>query len=857
MQTISRQSNNVLRTVISILLAFVLMVGQLPALAYANTTNEQAVTQQEDTAATSSSKTDSSDSSSPDDTSVSSGGVSEEPESTSTSEGDSEQTSAEDENNSATLDTSKSAETSKGDINPEISLNNSNAINDSQTQTDTYTHTYSDTNAGISLTLNATGMTGMMMQAYEPMLSLTGSAEKEGDRIDQARAALEAAGLESPEIEGVYSFGWGAPTGAVTSTTQFPEGTSAFSASIPASEGMTVYLVRGTVGGGVTATPVDAEISNGVAIVNLWTMDSAPDSSLLTELYNVACNCDGGTPGYEQSDSTKIAYYAVGKKGQTQTDTYTHTYSDTNAGISLTLNATGMTGMMMQAYEPMLSLTGSAEKEGDRIDQARAALEAAGLESPEIEGVYSFGWGAPTGAVTSTTQFPEGTSAFSASIPASEGMTVYLVRGTVGGGVTATPVDAEISNGVAIVNLWTMDSAPDSSLLTELYNVACNCDGGTPGYEQSDSTKIAYYAVGKKGQTQTDIPSVPMGIPYSSLSGDLAPGEYTVTANLVIKGEDNQVLQGVNVAILSDAFPPTASNPALNNARLTVEEDGTMLLHVELYNGPSDIITLQNIASGSNLEVVDIKRGTTAGHESGYGVEGENSYSPDRILEVDFKLLDKSGWYIPSDCQELNCIAPPGTDISFKDMPIYLVVDFNSAVSNSESWSKSFVDDATGVSITVNTTSNALADELENASLVATKNSDEVTYAAIRNQLGGKLYVDNPAFDVWRVQLVNWMGVAIDLDSSAKVSLQLPTDYVMPEIYQYSADSISEMIDSTLGDHSVEFESSSLGDFVLVDGSSSYRWQHFEITDVNGSDSHYLLDVSTKADSMSTSMVSS
>lgn len=72
MQTISRQSNNVLRTVISILLAFVLMVGQMPALAYADTTNEQAVTQQEDTAATSSSETDSSDSSSPDDTSDSS-----------------------------------------------------------------------------------------------------------------------------------------------------------------------------------------------------------------------------------------------------------------------------------------------------------------------------------------------------------------------------------------------------------------------------------------------------------------------------------------------------------------------------------------------------------------------------------------------------------------------------------------------------------------------------------------------------------------------------------------------------------------------------------------------------------------
>ena len=44
MQIISRQSNNVLRTVISILLAFVLMVGQMPALAYADTTNEQAVT---------------------------------------------------------------------------------------------------------------------------------------------------------------------------------------------------------------------------------------------------------------------------------------------------------------------------------------------------------------------------------------------------------------------------------------------------------------------------------------------------------------------------------------------------------------------------------------------------------------------------------------------------------------------------------------------------------------------------------------------------------------------------------------------------------------------------------------------
>lgn len=114
MQTISRQSNNVLRTVISILLAFVLMVGQMPALAYADTTNEQAVTQQEDTAATSSSETDSSDNSSPDDTGDSSAGATEESESTSTSDDSSEQTSTE----------------SKGS-----SVNNTNALNSEENLT--------------------------------------------------------------------------------------------------------------------------------------------------------------------------------------------------------------------------------------------------------------------------------------------------------------------------------------------------------------------------------------------------------------------------------------------------------------------------------------------------------------------------------------------------------------------------------------------------------------------------------------------------------------------------------------------------------------------------------------------------
>ncbi|WP_294438752.1 hypothetical protein [uncultured Slackia sp.] len=428
-----------------------------------------------------------------------------------------------------------------------------------------------------------------------------------------------------------------------------------------------------------------------------------------------------------------------------------------------------------------------------------------------------------------------------------------------GGGVTATPVDAAVSGGTASFELWGLGDEPDNSLLKALYNAALGTDGGEPGHEQTDATPIAYYAVVSDAPSVLPDPTAPVGIPASSLKQELEPGEYSVSANLVIKGEDNQVLKGVDVAMLSDEFPPTASNPAIDNATLTVSEDGDMVLHVELYNGPSDIITLQNIESGSNVEVLHVLRGTTAGHEGGYGIEGDNSWSADRILEVDFKLLDASGWYIPSNCRELNCINPPGTEISFKDMPIYLAIDFGNVKRNDGAegeWSKSFTDEATGVSVTVKTNSEEFASELEAAALHVEKNADEDAYNSAGELLGSNVYTDKPAFEMWNLSLRDAQGFDVSLDQMATAAITLPTSYGVSDVYSYDGSSANSL-DVSLSEGGVIFNAAALGAFLLVDGYSADRWQHFEIEDMNGTGSRYVLDVSDANDSMSTSMISS
>ncbi|MBQ9065953.1 MAG: hypothetical protein IJ133_00295 [Clostridia bacterium] len=60
------------------------------------------------------------------------------------------------------------------------------------------------------------------------------------------------------------------------------------------------------------------------------------------------------------------------------------------------------------------------------------------------------------------------------------------------------------------------------------------------------------------------------------------PGTYTVTANLVIDGSENQILKGWTAYLTNSAVPPTS--PVSDNATLVVGEDGSLTLTVKGLN---------------------------------------------------------------------------------------------------------------------------------------------------------------------------------------------------------------------------------------------------------------------------------
>ena len=84
-------------------------------------------------------------------------------------------------------------------------------------------------------------------------------------------------------------------------------------------------------------------------------------------------------------------------------------------------------------------------------------------------------------------------------------------------------------------------------------------------------------------------------------------GVYSVTANLYIPSYANQVLPGVQVYMQCPTMPPTV--PVSRSATLTIAEDGTRTVHIELSNEPADVFTLQQISGApGETEIVSAPR---------------------------------------------------------------------------------------------------------------------------------------------------------------------------------------------------------------------------------------------------------
>ena len=154
-----------------------------------------------------------------------------------------------------------------------------------------------------------------------------------------------------------------------------------------------------------------------------------------------------------------------------------------------------------------------------------------------------------------------------------------------------------------------------------------------------------------------------------------ANNTYTVTANLYVPGELNKQLPGVTAYMTNgnnplgiggyDSVAPTS--PVYDNAKLTVKNDGTIILNVPILN---PVFTLQSIGGCSNVSILEANRdnevyATTDGRASRNG----------RITNLELELSDKSGKYVFTDCVEfptllgIDWTVPLTLEVDLPDIP--------------------------------------------------------------------------------------------------------------------------------------------------------------------------------------------
>ena len=169
----------------------------------------------------------------------------------------------------------------------------------------------------------------------------------------------------------------------------------------------------------------------------------------------------------------------------------------------------------------------------------------------------------------------------------------------------------------------------------------------------------------------------------------LAPGAYTVDADLTVLGKNNQILNGTQVYLSNPAFPPTA--PVKQKGYLVVAEDGAMTLTMDGFNA---IFAQLNIESGAGVTVQEL-RWADSTCPGGKRIDG-----------ITLKIDNYNGYYNFSNCKQYA--TPFEMEVQ---MQLDLIVDFSTAVESyvrpgegETAYTKTFTDETTGISVQVDTT---------------------------------------------------------------------------------------------------------------------------------------------------------
>ena len=183
---------------------------------------------------------------------------------------------------------------------------------------------------------------------------------------------------------------------------------------------------------------------------------------------------------------------------------------------------------------------------------------------------------------------------------------------------------------------------------------------------------------------------IPNSLALGETKQSLAAGAYTVTANLYVAAEDNEVLKDTAAYLTNRSVPPLES--VQNNAKLYVDGDGKYQVTVTNLNS---FFALQQISSNDADMKARIAETQT--------VSDNPKYYNSRINTVTFNVDPTISTYRFDNCKEY---AVPFAGIApNKTMPLTLSIDFDSAKwgfndQNLNMVSRNFSDDYTECDIT-------------------------------------------------------------------------------------------------------------------------------------------------------------
>ena len=296
--------------------------------------------------------------------------------------------------------------------------------------------------------------------------------------------------------------------------------------------------------------------------------------------------------------------------------------------------------------------------------------------------------------------------------------------------------------------------------------------------------------------------------------GTFAEGTYTVTANLYIRGEDNNVLPGVTAYMTNPNLPPTS--PMSNNSVMKVDKEGNITVTVNPIN---DIFTLQGIDGGTDAHIVNSVYGCPEGSTEEDWLQNTDGKYKGRYTSLEIQLDNMNGEYKFASCKQYPLILH--TD---KTMPMYLGVDFDSAIKNftvdegQKEYSKTYSQN--GITVQVRTTEESLGRSLETAGFSVSDIEKEQKEEIIENI--SEYYTKQPTIELYKVRLQDTDGKDLELTGNTQTIVTFDNCTDASTVYEVNEKSnSSSIVSGTVSDNKLVLYRKNLGLFAIDRESSS------------------------------------